>query len=337
MLLISYLYIKEQGSNIGVKGGYFTIKQKDDLEETVSKEDLESITILGNINISASCMRECLTRGIPINYCSSTGIYWGKISSTKHTKPLRLKKQIYNFDDSDFSLTLAKKCIDAKISNQLVILKRFQRSNKIDISKQINNIISAKNHIENCKTTEQLMGYEGISAREYFSGLSNLVIDEFKFNGRSKQPPKDPFNSMLSLGYTILTNEIYGEIENRGLSPYIGFLHSIHDNHPTLASDMMEEWRAIIVDSVVMSLIQGHEIKIEHFYTDTETKGVFFTNEGMKIFIHKLEDKFSSSANYLCSNEKALHFRRGIYLQSLAILRAIMDKNTDEYIPITIR
>lgn len=127
-----------------------------------------------------------------------------------------------------------------------------------------------KDKISENLTLKEIMGYEGNAAREYFCGLSKIIKPEFSFKGRNRMPPKDPFNSLISLGYTLLLHEAYGEIENKGLSPYCGYLHSDHERHPTLASDLMEEWRAVIVDSVVLSLIQGNEISPDDFYTDKD-------------------------------------------------------------------
>lgn len=118
------------------------------------------------------------------------------------------------------------------------------------------------------------MGYEGLAARVYFSALDMLIDKDFHFTGRSKRPPKDPFNSMISLGYSILLNEIYGKLQAKGLNPYFGFIHSDREKHPTLASDMMEEWRAVIVDTTVMSMINGHEIHQNQFTKDEETSEV---------------------------------------------------------------
>lgn len=128
------------------------------------------------------------------------------------------------------------------------------------------------------------MGYEVNAAREYFKALSSLIKKEFYFHGRSKRPPKDPFNSKISLEYTILMYEIVGELENKGISPYIGFMHSDIERHPTLASDLLEEWRSVIVDAIVMSLIQGNEIGIELFWRDEETGAVIISNLGINIF-----------------------------------------------------
>lgn len=334
---MSSLYVNEQGAVLGLEGGYFQVKLKDGTLRKIPKETLESVTVFGNITITTPCYRECLQRGIPVNYFSSSGAYFGKLSSTRHENPFRLKKQIYMTDDSSFCLALSKKIIHAKISNQLVLLRRYKRSTGINIEKQIQRIEIARKKIAICSTIEMLMGYEGSAAREYFSALSDLVNPDFHFEGRKRQPPTDPFNSMLSLGYTMLMYEVYNELESRGLSPYLGFMHAMHEKHPTLASDMMEEWRAVIVDSVVMSLIQGHEIKVSHFEQDEETNAVYLTRDGMKIFVSKIERKFQSSSNYLCSEQTTHYFRRGIYLQSVALTKAIEERNVDVYTPLYIR
>ena len=105
------------------------------------------------------------------------------------------------------------------------------------------------------------MGYEGAAARIYFSTLGKLIDSEFIFSGRNKRPPLDPFNSMISLGYSIILNEIYGKLEGKGLNPYFGILHKDREKHPTLASDMMEEWRAVLIDTLVMGMLNGQPLK----------------------------------------------------------------------------
>lgn len=334
---MSILYVQAQDTSLGSEGGHFIVKEKDGSIRKVPKETLESITVFGNVSISSQCCRECLSRGISINYFSTNGLYFGKLLSTMNIKGTRLVAQVHAMENDKFYLELSKKCVHAKISNQVVLLRRYARNSIKNIGVQISNIEISKRKINNCKTINELMGYEGNAAREYFQALSCLINKEFRFSGRNKRPPKDPFNSMLSLGYTIVMYEVYNAIESVGLSPYIGFMHATHNKHPTLASDMMEEWRAVLVDSVVMSLIQGNEIKLCHFETHDGEEGVFLTKEGMRIFVNKLEKKLSSRANYLCSNEPAAYFRRGVYLQSLALVRAIENNNVEEYVPLYIR
>ena len=191
--------------------------------------------------------------------------------------------------------------------------------------------------LDSCDKIEQLMGYEGTAAKFYFQGLSKLVEPEFKFNGRSKRPPKDEFNSMLSLGYSILMNEIYGKIQNKGLNPYFGFIHRDKEKHPTLASDLMEEWRAVIIDSVVMSLVNGHEIQLEHFHHDLYEPGYYLTNDGMKIFINKLEKKLHTDTKYLSYVEYPVSFRRGMELQLGQLVNALEENDATIYQPMRIR
>ena len=181
------------------------------------------------------------------------------------------------------------------------------------------------------------MGYEGYAARAYFAGLAEVIDPEFKFKGRSKQPPLDEFNSMISLGYSILMNVLYSSIEAKGLNPYFGFMHRDREKHPTLASDLMEEWRAVIVDSVAMSLVNGHEIHKEDFYFDMETPGCFLTRSGLKIFLGKMENKLSTKAKYLPNVDYSVSFRYGIALQIDSLIKAMESHDARLYKPIEIR
>ena len=130
---------------------------------------------------------------------------------------------------------------------------------------------------------------------------------------------------------------IYGEIENRGLSPYISFLHSIREKHPSLASDLMEEWRAVIVDATVMSMINGHEISKDQFYFDMDEPGCYITRDGLKIYLNKLERKFQTEIRYLKYTNYAVSFRRAILLQMERLTKAIEEGDADLYEPVIIR
>ena len=164
-----------------------------------------------------------------------------------------------------------------------------------------------------------------------------LVEPDFHFHGRNKRPPRDEFNSMISLGYSVLMNEVYGKIEAKGLNPYFGFLHRDRERHPTLASDMMEEWRAVIVDSTAMGMINGHEIKKEDFILDAEEPGCFLTRDGIRTYLSKLEKKFQTEVRYLGYVDYAVSFRRGIALQMDCLVKAIEAGDAFLYKPVEIR
>lgn len=184
---------------------------------------------------------------------------------------------------------------------------------------------------------EQVMGYEGTAAKIYFKVIGTLIEPEFSFKGRSKRPPLDPFNSMISLGYSIIMNELYGKIEGKGLNPYFGIMHKDREKHPTLASDLMEEWRAVLIDSTVLSMINGHEIGKEEFYTSVEQPGVFLEKEALRKYIKKLETKFRTESKYLTYIDYRVSFRQALDLQIGQFIKAIETENPEVYTPIVIR
>lgn len=334
---MSCLYITENGSKVSTRGGHFIVECQDGSERLVPKETLESIVIFGNVYLTVPCIKECMERGISVSMFSTKGKYFGRIESTSHINAKRLKQQVYLSDKEEKRVQFSKKIIMNKIHNQRVLLSRYARSSEKDIDEYIRAMKIHEKKISQCDSIEQIMGYEGNAARQYFKALSEMVKDDFKFSGRNKRPPKDAFNSMISLGYTILMYEIMGEIENRGISPYVGFMHKDIERHPTLASDLLEEWRAVIVDATVMSLIQGNEIDISEFRKDEETGAVMISKQGVNIFIKKIEKKLQSNMNYLEYLEHPVSFRRAIWWQVAKIVNCI-DKGTfDDYTPIRIR
>jgi CRISPR-associated protein Cas1 len=331
------LYVTEQGSQMTVEQGYFVVNCKDGSRTLVPKETLESVVIFGNVAVTVPCMKECLLRGINVSLLSTKGQYFGRLVSTRHVNAIRLKNQIYLSDTESFSLAFSAKILKAKMHNQAVLLRRYSRTAKKDLTSEINDILYYEKKIDSCQSIEEMMGYEGIAARNYFDGLARIIHEEFRFKGRNRRPPKDPFNALISLGYTIVFYEIYAELENRGLSPYIGYMHKIKEHHPALVSDLLEEWRAVIVDAAVMSLIQGNEITPDEFTYDEETEGVIISNNGVRLLMKKLEQKMRMNMNYLGYLENPVSFRRGIWWQVKTLAHCIDVKNIDDYEPLRIR
>lgn len=334
---MSCLYITENGSKVSVSGGHFTVECKNGSERLIPKETVESIIIFGNVYLTVPCIKECMMRGINVSMFSVKGRYFGRIESTGHVNARRLRQQVYLSDQQDKRLQFSKKIILNKIHNQRVLINRYARNVSVNVDEYVRALKIHEKKILQCENIKQIMGYEGNAAREYFKALSSIVKKEFHFCGRSKRPPKDPFNSMISLGYTILMYEIVGELENRGISPYIGFMHSDIERHPTLASDLLEEWRSVIVDATVMSLIQGNEIEIKEFQQDEETGAVIISNSGINILLKKLEKKMQSNMNYLEYLEHPISFRRAIWWQVSKIITCIEKQSFDDYEPIRIR
>lgn len=333
---MSILFVNENNATVGIESNRCFIKYSDGMKKMLPIEALESITIMGHAQMTTQCVQECLTRGIPVSYFSKGGSYFGRLQSTGHINAERQRKQSRLYD-TQFSIDLAKNIISAKLKNQQVVLRRYEKSKGISVDSSLKMIHICREKISRCQTIQELMGYEGQGAKAYFDGLSVLIKPEFYFHGRNRRPPRDEFNSMLSLGYSVLMNELYGKIEAKGLNPYLGFMHRDKEKHPTLASDMMEEWRAVIVDSTVMSMINGHEIQKEDFTTDMDEPGCYLNRNGIKVYLSKLEKKLQTEVRYLSYVDYPVSFRRGIALQIDTLAKAIEEENADLYKPIEIR
>lgn len=330
------LYVNESGAVIGVEANRCTVQYKDGMKKMIPIESLEGITIMGRSQMTTQCAEECMVRGIPVAYFSKGGRYFGRLMSTGHINVERQRRQSELYD-TEFSLQLSKNIINAKIKNQSVVLKRYEKSKGLLLNEEQKMMDICRNKVLRCERIEESIGFEGQAARYYFQGLSKCIDDPFKFQGRSRRPPLDEFNSMISLGYSILMNEVYCKIEMKGLNPYFGFLHRDAEKHPTLASDMMEEWRAVIVDATAMSMINGHEIHKEHFISDLEEPGYYLTKDGLKLYLNKLEKKFQTSVRYLKYVDYPVSFRRAILLQMEQLVKAIEKGDANLYEPLVIR
>lgn len=218
---MSYLYVNEDGVVVSIEGNRCTAKYKDGMIKYMPIEALEGIVIMGRSQLTTYCMEQCLERGINVSFFSKGGRYFGRLHSTGHVKTDRQRRQCELYD-SQFAIDLSKRIISAKLKNQEVVLRRYERSKNINL-KDIHNMMSiCRNKIENCDSVYEIMGYEGQGAKYYFDGLSQCIKEDFAFHGRSRRPPLDEFNSMIGLGYSVLMNEIYGKIEEKGLNPYFG-------------------------------------------------------------------------------------------------------------------
>lgn len=331
---MSSLYLNEDSAKVSVEDNYIVVSYRDGLIRKIPIETLENIQIFGRASVTSPCIISCLKKGITLAYYSKSGAYFGRLESTGHINVERQRLQCSLYQ-SEYALGLSKLIIAAKIHNQSVVLRRYARSSEVNVQNELREIKYFKEKVETSKTVEQLMGYEGSAAKYYFEGLSKTINPDFKFKGRNRRPPKDPFNSMLSLGYSILMNEIYGKIVLRGLNPYFGYMHADREKHPTLASDLMEEWRAVLIDSMVMSMINGNEIQRDEFYTGVEEPGVFLTSDGMKKFIKKYDIKIKTKSKYF--GESELSFRQAMDTQISKLILSMENNDYTIYEPLKIR
>jgi CRISPR-associated protein Cas1 len=336
---LSFLYVYERGAKIGVQNNCVVVEsEKDNLKRTLPIEGVENVVIFGDATLSTSSVRHFMERDINLTWLSSKGKFYGRLESTRNVDIYRQRRQFACGEDEAFCLALSKNIVAAKVKNQITILRRYQR-NRPDASVQKN--VEAMSKLlpvmGKCKSKNELMGYEGIAARNYYQGLGALVDEEFLFSGRSKQPPRDPFNSLLSFAYTLLMYDVYTAAVNRGLNPYASFLHSIRRGHPALCSDLMEEWRAILADSLALYVTNKGIIKYKDFEKVSPEGGVYLVGVASKTYIAEYEKKVRTRSQYINYVDYKVSFRRGIEMQCQRLARAIEEGDPSIYQPVVIR
>ncbi|WP_315003546.1 CRISPR-associated endonuclease Cas1 [uncultured Selenomonas sp.] len=333
---MSFAYITEEGAYIQKRGGNFTVGRNRECIMEIPVETLEGLTLIDTVQVSSRAIVELLRLGIPVTWLSRTGYFFGRLESTRHVNVFRQERQVF-LRGTPFALAMARKVIAAKAHNQLILLRRYNRNAALpEVCTAVADIEALSKRIMTCDTNEQLMGYEGAIAKVYFGSLGQLVPAEFAFAKRTRRPPMDPFNAMLSFGYTLLMYDIYTALSNEGLHPYFGFLHAVKNRHPALASDLMEEWRAALIDAMTLSLVHHHEIKQEHFSPaeSEDTPGIFLTREGRAIFLRAYEKKMRAASHYGSGRRS---YRHALAHQARQYAQALMAENADIYEPVWLR
>lgn len=275
-------YLSKEGENIIV-----SVQQKEMFRITVL--NLESIVTFGYMGASPGVMKLCAERGIGLTFLAPNGRFVSRIQGQVKGNVLLRKAQYKLSEDVVFSTEIAKVCIAGKIQNYRNILRRYIRDygHNENVETVARELEQAKRLILSSDSKETIRGFEGEAASCYFSVLPQLILNQksdFPFTCRNRRPPKDAVNAMLSLSYTLLTNDITSALESVGLDPYVGFLHTLRPGRASLSLDMVEELRAYMGDRFVLSLINRKQItKSDFLYQGDE--GVVLNENGRKIFL----------------------------------------------------
>lgn len=287
--LLNTLYITTPESYLSKDGENVVVSVKQEEVFRISVLNIESIVTFGYMGASPGLMKLCADKGIGLTFLSPNGRFISRIQGQTRGNVLLRKTQYSLSEDENVATELSKICIAGKIQNYRNILKRFERDygKKEEIESAITEMERAKRDVLSSFEIDTIRGIEGDAASIYFSVLPYLIInqkEDFPFGGRSRRPPKDAVNAMLSLAYTLLTNDITSALETVGLDPYVGFMHTLRPGRASLALDMIEELRAYLGDRFVLSLINRKQITASDFLYQGE-KGVVLTDNGRKVFL----------------------------------------------------
>jgi len=290
---------------------------------------IQSVVTFGNSRLTLPAILRLSKNSIPIYFCSHDGklITYLHIQEKDYTIWL---KQVELANNESFRLKFSKSIVEVKIHNALVLAKRYDWNE--EITSQLNML---KNKCQTAENLEALLGYEGTSAATFFKGFGNSLSDEFRFTVRTKNPPLDPVNTLLSFGYSLLYNHIATAIQICGLNPEIGWYHSIKSGHLSLASDLVEEFRHII-DGLVLYIIHRNIVTREDFlFNETEKYPCLMKKDFKKKFIEMVEDRLQTNIRYKEKEDKINYFQ--VFHLKAKLIKTIANNPKIEYEAFKIR
>ncbi|NJR61337.1 MAG: CRISPR-associated endonuclease Cas1 [Cyanobacteria bacterium CRU_2_1] len=329
------LYLVQQGTMLKKEQGRFVVETQAETDQSPTDKleipiaEVERILVFGRVQLSTATMTVCLEHQIPVIFLSQLGDYKGHLWSAALGDLEAEAAQFRQREQNAFRLEVARAIVLGKLANSKQLLVRLNRKQDLpEVLTAINGLLQDMEAVADtnrCTTREQLMGYEGVAAARYFAALGKLIRNPgFSFTERTRRPPKDPMNSLLSFGYTLLFNNVLSLILAEGLNPYLGNLHGSDRKEAFLAFDLVEEFRSPIVDTLVMQLVNQKTLKPTDFTWFTAEGGVYLVEPARRVFLKQFEQRMTQTLVHPDAAEP-ISYRRVIQLQVRRYKRTLLE------------
>lgn len=292
--LLNTVHVAERGACLRLDGGRLLVSREDRELFEIPLEKLDQICVAQEGMISFGAMRALLSRRIGFVLTSGAGEPVGWLEDLSGGNAALHRAQFMKAEDSAFRLRAAAEFVSGKVRNARLILRRYGRFKPDADQAADQEFAMLGRRLQQAGSLDVLMGLEGAAARRYFSALGRLLGESWNFTKRNRRPPRDPVNVLLSYGYAILFQNVLTLAVRRGLHPHVGSLHTTTGRHPALISDLMEEFRPLVVDAVVLKLLLNGRIRPEHFDYDQGEYPCRLLSAGRRIFIQAMEAKFDA-------------------------------------------
>ncbi len=306
--LLNTLYITTPESYLSKDGMNVVVSVKQQEVFRIPIINIEGIVTFGYMGVSPGLMKLCTDNNVSLTFLSPNGRFISRIQGQTRGNVLLRKSQYSLSDNAEKALHLSKIIVGGKIQNYRNILRRNIRDYGYNsaVDSAAMSLDMYKREVFKASDRQSLMGVEGMAANKYFEVFPLLMTqqkEDFPFSGRNRRPPKDAVNAMLSLAYTLITNDVTAALETVGLDPYVGFMHTLRPGRASLALDMTEELRAYLGDRFVLSLINRRQIGPKDFLYQGES-GVVMTENGRKTFITAWQNRKRETLVHPYLNEK---------------------------------
>jgi len=273
--LLNTLYVTTPGAFLGQKGETVRVSFEQEELIRVPVHNLEGIVCLGAASMSPHAMRLCAENGVSVSFLSEYGRFYARVQGPVSGNVLLRREQYRRADDAPAAAAIARTIVTAKILNSRSVLQRGARDHHDENARGQLKTAAARlaRSLEDLGAElpcEQVRGCEGEAARTYFGVFDHLITaqkNDFYFRERSRRPPLDNVNALLSFIYTLLVHDVTSALESVGLDPAVGYLHAVRPGRPSLALDLMEELRPYLADRLALSLVNRQQLNKKDFRT----------------------------------------------------------------------
>jgi CRISP-associated protein Cas1 len=332
------VYVTQQDSFIGKTDERLHVRFEKNLLLDVPLIKIEGLVIMGRATVSPALLIELLERKIPLTFLTGTGKYLGSLEPPL-TKNIFIRSAQWAAarDGGEKAIHLVRGFVRGKLKNYRIALLRAQREHPdTQLESAIARLDSAIEPIDRTERIDSLRGLEGAGSAAYFGSFDRLIRAEgFSFEARCRRPPTDPVNALLSFGYSLLSHDIQSAVNIVGFDPYLGYLHTERYGRPSLALDVMEEFRPLVVDAMVLSAINRRALVVADFTTEPLSKAVSLSNEGRKTFLRLYEQKKQSKFKHPVL-QKQCTYQEAFEIQARLMGKYLMSE-TDKYPPLILK
>lgn len=286
---LNTLYVTTQNAYLSKEGRSVVVQIERTTRLRLPVHTLDAIVCFGSVSMSPFLMHHCAENQVAVSFLSQYGKFLARIQGPVSGNVLLRREQYRGAERSDFSEGIARSFLIGKIANSRTVLRRALRdhgaqSAVLNAERRLTHYL---HRLQQPQVMDQLRGNEGEAAASYFSAFPHLMIakqEGFSFRGRNRRPPTDPVNALLSFAYTLLCHDCRSALEGVGLDPCVGYLHADRPGRPSLALDLMEEFRAFLADRLVLSLINRRQLT-PHDFCDSVGGAVRMSDSARKTFL----------------------------------------------------
>lgn len=298
---------------------------------------IDGIVVLGRAHFSPALMGELLERRIPMSFLSPTGRYLGRVEPELSKNIFVRSAQWRASEQPERTLHLARAFVRGKLKNCRNDLMRAQREHpELNVQKAIESIQQNIDALPRTENVDSVRGLEGAGSASYFAVFEQLIrVKGFSFTHRNRRPPLDPVNALLSFGYSLLRHDIQSALNIVGFDPYLGFLHTQRYGRPSLALDLMEEFRPLVVDAMILGCLNKSVLQPTDFESEPLSGAVSLNAEARKQFLRQYEQKKQSRFRHLVL-EKQCTYQEAFEIQARLLSKYLLGE-THQYPPLILK